>query len=273
MLKRLRASLANPSSISQYRNDNVVLVILYVVLLSFIATLPILVKSIRISGTSVTTKMEIREVLIENRDDFIKGGIDNNTLTITNETEGTVIGDKVAIILPTDKYDPSSFLSIQVYYAVKLNENNVEIYFFANKVKTYTYTDLGLDGLDFSFVYNNDYKERTKSFERLEAAYDKVVNDIKPFWVTFDVLRGFFMVFIINLAFSLVLALLGRGLRGLSFKECLVIALYAFAISAVGQALDALYDLVIFTYIGGFMGFVYFVFALRGIGSVKKDNI
>ena len=37
MLKRLRASLANPSSIPQYRKDKIFLVLLYMVILSFIA--------------------------------------------------------------------------------------------------------------------------------------------------------------------------------------------------------------------------------------------
>ena len=273
MLKRLRASLANPSSIPQYRHDNVFLVLLYMVILSFIATLPILITSVRTSGASVTTKYQVRELLVENRDFFLEGGIDNNTLTITNEVEGTVLGDKIAIILPTDEVEITSFLAYQIYYAVKLNDHNIEIYFFGNKVKTYTYTDLNLDGLDFDFIKNNDYKERTKSFEKIEAAYDKIVNDIKPFWITFDVLRVFFEVFIVALLFDLVCALIIRGTRGIAYKEGLVIAMYAFAMEIVGQIIDSLYGLDICAYIGAVIGIIYFLIALRYTSVTKNENI
>ena len=87
MLKRLRASLANPSSIPQYKNDNIFLVLLYMFVLCFIAALPVLVYSVKKSGVNSQTKYEIRELLTENRDDVIKGEIENNTLTITNEVE------------------------------------------------------------------------------------------------------------------------------------------------------------------------------------------
>jgi len=273
MLKRLRASMANPSAIPQYKGDNVLLVLLYIIVLSFIAALPVLIKSVKTSGASVATKYEIREILIENRDDFIEGNINDNTLTITNKVEGTVIGDKVAIILPTDEYEPTNFLSVQVYYAVKLNEHNIEVYFFGSKIKTYTYTNLGLDGIDFSFLHDNNYKERAKVFEQIEAAYDKVINDVKPFWTTFNVLSEFFMAFSITIMFSLVLAFLGRGIKGLVFKESFVMAMYAFAMSAIGQVLDALYGFNLFAYIGCFIGFVYYIFALRNTGNVKTDNI
>lgn len=273
MLKRLRASLANPSSIPQYKNDNIFLVLLYIVILSFIAALPVLITSVRTNGASASTKYQIRELLVENRDSFLEGNITDNTLTITNEVEGSVLGEKVAIVLPTDDVDISSFITIKVYYVVKLNDHNIEVYFLGNKVKTYTYTVLGLDGLDFSFINENDYKLRTEGFERIEAAYDKVVNDIKPFWITFDVVKRFFEVFVIAILFDLVCALLIRGLKGISFNEGFVIVMYAFAMQSIGQIFDSLYGLSICGYLGAFIGIVYFIIAIRNTNNAKNINI
>jgi hypothetical protein len=273
MLKRLRASLANPSSIPQYKNDNIFLVLLYIVILSFIAALPVLITSVRTNGASASTKYQIRELLVENRDSFLEGNITDNTLTITNEVEGSVLGEKVAIVLPTDDVDISSFITIKVYYVVKLNDHNIEVYFLGNKVKTYTYTVLGLDGLDFSFINETDYKLRTEGFEKIEAAYDKVVNDIKPFWITFDVVKRFFEVFVIAILFDLVCALLIRGLKGISFNEGFVITMYAFAMQSIGQIFDSLYNLDICAYLGAFIGIVYFIIAIRNTNNAKNIDI
>ena len=273
MLKRLRASLANPSSIPQYKNDNIFLVLLYIVILSFIAALPVLITSVRTNGASASTKYQIRELLVENRDSFLEGNITDNTLTITNEVEGSVLGEKVAIVLPTDDVDISSFITIKVYYVVKLNDHNIEVYFLGNKVKTYTYTVLGLDDLDFSFINENDYKLRTEGFERIEAAYDKVVNDIKPFWITFDVIKRFFEVFVIAILFDLVCALLIRGLKGISFNEGFVITMYAFAMQSIGQIFDSLYGLSICGYLGAFIGIIYFIIAIRNTNNAKNIDI
>lgn len=272
MLKRLRASLANPSSIPQYKNDNIFLVLLYMFVLCFIAALPVLVYSVKKSGVNSQTKYEIRELLTENRDDVIKGGIENNTLTITNEVEGFVLGGTVAVILPSDKTDPTMLIQERVYYAVKLNDHNVEIYFFGNRIKSYTYTDLGLDGMSFDFLYENDYKIRNSNFERLEASYDKVVLDLKPYWATFDVISEFFKVFLIAFIFDLICALLLRGLKGLSFGECLVIVMYAFALEIVGQIIDSLYGLTLFAYIGSIIGLIYFFIAVRSAAVDKEEN-
>ena len=273
MLKRIRASLANPSSIPQYKNDIIFLVLLYIVILSFIAALPVLITSVRTNGASASTKYQIRELLVENRDSFLEGNITDNTLTITNKVEGSVLGEKVAIVLPTDDVDISSFITIKVYYVVKLNDHNIEVYFLGNKVKTYTYTVLGLDGLDFSFINENDYKLRTEGFERIEVAYDKVVNDIKPFWITFDVIKRFFEVFVIAILFDLVCALLIRGLKGISFNEGFVITMYAFAMQSIGQIFDSLYGLSICGYLGAFIGIVYFIIAIRNTNNAKNIDI
>ena len=192
---------------------------------------------------------------------------------MSNKVDGFILGDTLGVILPTDNTDPAVLLQERIYYAVKLNDHNVEAYFFGNKVKTYTYTDLGLDGINFDFLYENDYKIRNANFERMEAAYDKVVNDLKPVWVTFDVIAEFFRVFVIAFLFDLVCALLLRGIKGLTFKEGLVIVMYAFAIESVGQIIDSLYGLTLFAYIGTIIGIIYFIIAVRNINPLDKiDN-
>ena len=115
-------------------------------------------------------------------------------------------------------------------------------------------------------------KKKT-SFEQIETAYDKIVNDIKPFWVTFDVLQVFFEVFIVALLFDLVCALIIRGTRGITYKEGLVIAIYAFAMEIVGQIIDSLYGLDFCAYIGAFIGIVYFLIALKYTNVERKENI
>ena len=272
MLKRIRASLANPSSIPQYKDDNIFLVLLYMFVLCFIAALPVLVTSVRKSGADSSTKYEIRELLVENRDEVIHGSIENNTLTITNDVAGFVLGGKVGIILPSDNTDPVMLIQERVYYSVKIKTNNVEVYFFGNKIKSYTYTDLGLDGMNFDFLYENDYKIRNSNFERLEASYDKVVNDLKPYWVTFDVIAEFFSVFIIAFIFDLICALLLRGIKGMTFGECLVIVMYAFVLEIIGQIIDSLYGLTLFAYIGSIIGLLYFFIAVRNVASNNKKE-
>lgn len=273
MLRRLRASLANPSSIPEYKNDNIFLVLLYMIVFCFLATLPILITSVKTSGTSYSTKYQVRELLVENRDNVIQGGISDNTLTITNKVEGFVLGDTIGIILPTDNTDPLMLLQERVYYAAKLNDHNVEIYFLGNKVKSYTYTELGLDDLNFDFLYNNNYKERTSCFERVENAYDKITNDMKPYWITFSVILEFLRIFVFAFIIDIICALLMRGLKGLNFKEALVIVIYAFMMEIVGQVIDALYGFTLFSYIGIAIGLIYFVIAIRSVKIDKKEEL
>ena len=272
MFKRIKASLANPSSISLFRKDYIGLVLIYIFILCFIATLPTLISNVKQTNVSDNTKYEIRMALVENRDNVIKGSINDNTLTITEEHEGFIIGDQVAVLMPTDDIDPVNFAGDRIYYVVKLNDHDVELYFIGNKIKTYTYTELELDGIDLEFLGIVDYKTRVTEFERIEKAYDKAYKDIKPMLVTINVLAVLFRVLFLSLIFILICSLLSRGVKGLTFKEVFVITTYSFVMFIIGQIIDELYGLTICSYIGIFISLVYLVIAMRGITVFKIEN-
>ena len=272
MFKRIKASLANPSAISNYRGDNTGLVLLYIVILCLLASLPTLIKQVKTSNVSDETKYQVREFLVEARFDLPQGKIENNTLTITKKTEGFYLGDTMAIIFPTDEVMPVDLVTQQIYYVCKVNDHNVEMYFFGSKVKTYTYTELGLDNFDLEFVSIIDYKTRTTEFERLEKAYDTIYNDLKGIRTTFNIVGAFIRILAITLIFDLICALLARGIKGLTFKEVFNIVLYAFVLEIVGQLIDELYGLDLFTYIGSFVGIVYFIIALRNVDVLRIEN-
>ena len=183
-----------------------------------------------------------------------------------------IFGSNVAILFPSDTTDPVLYAQNGVYYVVKLNDHNVEIYFLGNKIKNYTYISLDLDGLDFNFIREKDYKTRVTGFERVEAAYDKIVNDIKPIWGTIDIIVEFIRILFVAIIFDLICALLARGIARLTFKEAFTIILYSFAMESVGQIIDALYGFSIFAFIGSFIGIVYFIIALRNV-RINDDNI
>ncbi len=272
MFKRIKASLANPSSIPNYRKDNIGLVLLYIVLLCFLATIPTLIKSIKANSVSDEIKYQVREFLVESRYELPKGTIEDNTLTITKKTDGFYLGDTLAIVFPTDEILPLDLVAQQIYYVCKVNDHNVEMYFIGSKVKTYTYTELGLDDFDLEFVNIVDYKTRTIEFERLEKAYDKIYNDAKGLRTTLAVLGTFIRIFALAILFDLVCAFLARGIKGLSFKEVFVIVMYAFVPETIGQIIDELYAFDIFSYIGCFLGIVYFIIALRNVEVFKIEN-
>lgn len=272
MLKRIKASLANPSSIPLFRKDNIFLVLLYLVVLSFITTLPGLISSVRQKGVGSTTKYEIRTVLVENRESLMKGEIIDNTITLTNKVDGFIIGDRVGFILPYEEVEPALYLQQSVYYVCKINDHDITIYFLGNKIKSYTYDKLDLNGITFDFLYEDDYNTRNAVFEQIEKAYDMVVKDLKPYWITFNCLSAFFKVFVIAIIFDLILALLVKGFRGLSFKEALVIAMYSFVMEIVGQIIDALYGFTIFSYIGAGIGIIFFFIAMRSSQIFKIDD-
>ena len=51
------------------------------------------------------------------------------------------------------------------------------------------------------------------------------------------------------------------------------IVMYAFAIETIGQIIDSLYGLTLFTYIGTIIGIIYFIIAVRNINPLDKiDN-
>lgn len=272
MLRRIKASLANPSSISLFRKDKVGLVLIYIFLLCFIATLPTLISNVKQSNVNDNTKYDIRIVLVENRDDIIKGSITDNTLTITEKHDGFIIGDQVAILMPYDEIDPVNFVSERIYYVVKLNDHNVELFFLGNKVKSYSYTDLGLEGFSLDFLGEVNYKTRVTEFEKLEKAYDKAYKDIKPMLVTINVVAVLFRVLFTTFLFAIVCTFVARGVKGLAFKEIFVISLYSFVMFVVGQIIDELYGFTAFAYVGIFISFIYFVIALRGITVFKIEN-
>lgn len=272
MFRRIKASLANPSSISLFRKDNVGLVLIYIFILCLIAALPTLVFNVKKTNVSDSTKYEIRMALVENRDDIIKGYISDNTLTITEKHDGFVIGDRVAILMPSDEIEPVNFVSERIYYVVKINDHNVEIFFLGNKIKAYTYDELDLNGLNLDFLGIVDYKSRITEFERVERVYDKAYKDLKPMLVTINVLAVLFRVLFITIIFALITSLFTRGIKGVTFREIFVISLYSFVMFVIGQALDEIYDLTICSYIGIFISFVYFVIAVRGITVFKIEN-
>ncbi len=272
MFRRIKASLANPSAIPNYRKDNIGLVLLYIIMLCFLAAIPTLIRSVKANNVSDEIKYQVREFLVEARYDLPKGTIEDNTLTITKKTEGFYLGDTLAIVFPTDDILPVDLVAQQIYYVCKVNDHNVEIYFIGSKVKTYTYTELGLDGFDLEFVNIIDYKTRTLEFEKLEKAYDKIYSDVKGLRTTISVLGVFIRVLALTLLFDLVCALLSRGIKNLSFKEVFVIVLYSFVLETIGQIIDELYGLNIFSYIGCFLGIIYFIIALRSVEVFKIEN-
>ena len=272
MLRRIKASLANPSSISLFRKDNVGLVLIYIFILCFIATLPTLISNVKQKNISDNTKYDIRMVLVENRDNIIKANITDNTLTITEKHDGFVIGDKLAILMPYDEIDPVSFTSERIYYVVKLNDHNVDLFFLGNKIKSYTYTELKLEGLDLDFLSIVDYKTRVTEFERLENAYDMVYKDIKGMLVTINVLAVFFRVILSTIILTLIVSLISRGIKGLAFRDIFVIALYSFVMFIIGQIVDEVYGFDFVSFIGIFISFIYFVIAIREITVFKIEN-
>lgn len=272
MFRRIKASLANPSSISLYRLDNVFLALLYILSLCVIATIPTIISTVKTKGISEDTKYRIREVLVEERNEFYDGEINDNTLTVDSKQTNLIFEGNCAILFPNDDTDPVLFAQNGTYYVIKLEDHGINVYFVGNKVKSYTYTELGLDGLNFNFLKETDYKTRVLEFERVEKACDTIVNDLKPYWGTFDVLSTFFRIAFIALIFDLLCALLARGTRNLYFKECFVMAIYAFALETIGQILDSLYGFDIFGYIGCFIGIIYYIIALKNVDVLKNDN-
>ncbi len=272
MFRRIKASLASPSQISSFRKDNIGLVLLYIICLCFLVSIPTLIKSVKRNGIPEQTKLEIRSFLVENRNNLPKGTIENNTLTITEQKEGFYLGDVMAIEFPTDDIEPIQFASQNIYYVLRINDHNVELYFLGNKIKTATYTELGLDGFDLAFVDIADYKTRTLEFERIEHAMDSVFNDIKPMWVTINVVAVFVKTVFITLILDLVFAFLSLGIRGLTFKEIYVIILYSFVVEIIGRLFDELYGLDFCAYIGVILGIIYYVIALRSMTVFRIED-
>ena len=124
------------------------------------------------------------------------------------------------------------------------------------------------------WVFGSWFGQRYSDNSR--AMYEFVLEnrpDIKPFWITFDVIKRFFEVFVIAILFDLVCALLIRGLKGISFNEGFVITMYAFAMQSIGQIFDSLYGLSICGYLGAFIGIVYFIIAIRNTNNAKNIDI
>ena len=178
----------------------------------------------------------------------------------------------MAIEFPTDDIEPIQFASQNIYYVLRINDHNVELYFLGNKIKTATYTELGLDGFDLAFVDIADYKTRTLEFERIERAMDSVFNDFKPMWVTINVVAVFVKTVFITLILDLVFAFLSLGIRGLSFKEIYIIILYSFVVEIIGRLFDELYGLDFCAYIGVLLGIIYYVIALRSMTVFRIED-
>lgn len=270
MLARFRTSLTNPKGIGNYKNEKVLISLLYMFLLTFLAILPTLILTIKSNGVSESNKQFFRRSLVQYKEEMPVGGIVDGKLSI-NEPTGFCVGP-VALTMSGYVIDYMTSLELTakgIYYVADMQETKIVVSFASSKIKTFTYEELGLTNFSFDFIQIND----SEGFEKLEQAYETIVNKTASFWKPVSVISSFFTLYLGILLAALLYALVSKLLVKIPYGQLFNISIFSLTPALIFILFGELFNLSFLNIIGGIIAIIYLEIALRHIDSTNRDNL
>lgn len=240
MFKRFYVSISQPKLIGSFLKDKRLYVFIYILFLSLIVTIPVFIEH--------SVQKNFSPAVVKNIE---------NTL-YANEVEGTIINYQLV------KEKPETFPINETPFYISFNEANkqlnlafnftndaLEFYIGPTLYKRYTYTELGIESLNFNMRSNVDR-------DILKGLLETVFLDIKPLYVTamtFSSLLSDIYTYVILVLISVWLY--SYNIPKLKMRYRFIMASYGLTIFAVSSLLANLYHLGFIRLIGVLLGLTF----------------
>lgn len=238
MFKRFFSSISQPKQIGSFLRDKLPYVLIYILFLSFLASLPVIVeKSVQKNfDQSVTKGVENLLYLAETN-----AYIENYTFT----------ADPMDVVMVEDGFYGVSFFQPAKRFSIVFNfmETHLEFYLGPTLLKAYSYQELEIESLNFNMRTNYDK-------EKLNQLLSVVYQDIKPLFLTSNIIALLFNDYFTYMILVLISVWSYSYFRPkLKMRYRFILATYGFTIYSISVLLGNLYDFQLLRIIGVFIGF------------------
>lgn len=232
MIKRLKAGLTEPKQLSQFVYDKLRYVFLYILFLSLVVSIPTFIK------TNLQQGMDR-----QNKDNLI------NALYSKNPTNSIVDYKLIGDINDGIIFDDNQFIGFKASETVigilyNFTETTLDFYYGPVLVSSHSYTDLGLDSINFSMRSNEDK-------DKLSEALNIVHNDSKDYLIVVSTISAVMSELVLGLLLILIMTgMSSSNVPKLKMKYRFVLSSYAFTIYYILTFIGILYGLSFLRFIG-----------------------
>lgn len=266
MIERFKTCLCYPRLIGQYVIDRKRTIFLYMVLLSLLCLVPTFIHIVRYSPTNNQAISNIKSEIMEKADDLEGGYILNGQLNVTKPATLTVGSVRVII---NDNIDQDDLL---YSFVATFKDNKVNIYYNMVVGYSFTYQELGLDNLNFNSLIDSTSENYMTSILKLKGAIDIIYDEVRDNYIMVEIIDTYLMLVLEYFLISLLLAVVFRMWRNISFKIILKICIYSLTITNVVILIGELFYFDWLFYVGVFLGAFYASTALRSINIIKIEG-
>lgn len=250
MLKRINISLFQPTKIAFFLKDKLSYIFLYIALLSFMASVPAILRL----GLVKTMPKDVQEELISAfiRADF-KGVITSGKLSSTDIS-------KMEYSTITFKINEAPKSGYQVIF----EETDMNFYFGNLLLRSYSYEALGIT--DFNFDLN--VLENQAMFKDVT---NDLYQDVKPYVVISATIFMTGANALLYVTLALIMAFFyGLRLEKLKFRFRFMMATYALSSYFIVILIGELYGLGFLSYFALILPYIYMGIAFKGLLSMSK---
>lgn len=251
MLKRIQVAVFQPSKIAFFLKDKMGYVFLYMALLAFLATLPMMIKSFLVSPMTPDVEQDIAGVFIQKAPDC---DIIDSQLTCVTTGGFNYGGIRISFGEPTNSIETQ----------LVFEDNQVSLYANRTVLESITYVELGITDLNL----------------QLTTPADVVVfkQALQTFAAEFQILYGagfsaglFFSNIILYLAIAGIMAMsYGFRMEKLIYRYRFIMAAYATTAYFIVALIAELYGLEILLFFGMILPFVMMSRAFNGLIRMSK---
>lgn len=251
MLKRINISVFQPSKIAFFLKDKMGYVFLYMALLAFLASLPVMVKQYVGTPIDVDTKQQITGVFIQKAPDC---AILAGQMACGTQTHFDINGVSVRFLEAPTAFD------IQIIF------ESTQIAFYSSDypIKTVTYRELGIENLDLSLSTETDVT-------LFKTALDAFSGEFQPIKASYISAAIFITNFLLYISLAAIMAMsFGFRMEKLIYRYRFIMAAYATTGYFILALVAELYGIGIILFFGMILPFITMTIAFNGLLRMSK---
>jgi len=251
MIKRINISVFQPSKIAFFLKDKMGYVFLYMALLAFLASLPIMIRQYVVTPLSPESRQNITGVFIQKTPDCtITGG----ELTCNSNADFSIDSLNIRFLQAPKPYE------VQIIFET----NQITLYSDQLVLKSVSYVDLGITDLNLALTDEADVV-------LFKTALEKFALEFQSIYATMVSIGVFVTNFILYMSIAGIMAMsFGFRLEKLIYRYRFIMAAYSTTSYFVLALVAELYGLGFILLFGMILPFITMTIAFNGLLSLSK---
>ena len=251
MLKRINISVFQPSKIAFFLKDKMGYVFIYMALLAFLASLPVMIKQFVGTPIDIDKRQEITGIFIQKAPDC---EIMDGQMTCGTQTHFDINGITVR------------FLEAPVDFDIQIIFESTQIAFYSSEylLKTVSYQQLGIENLDLSLSTEADVT-------LFKTALETFAIEFQPIKASYISAGIFISNFLLYISLAAIMALsFGFRVERLLYRYRFIMAAYATTGYFILALVAELYGIGIVLFFGMILPFITMTIAFNGLLRMSK---